>query len=176
MLTAQIEYRLREAAYFSHTEPSGGGHKGKSMQALKPKQSHKAVAERGEAIIIARLLEVGYRIFMPFGDNQRCDLLIEDAAGQFWHWACQYGRLKSDGARIECATASSYFHTRAGRTAYGRKGYRGQVDFFALYCPETRGMYLIPVEQVGTTNAMLRLAPTKHRQRKHVRCAKGYQL
>lgn len=37
------------------------------MEPAKPKQNHKAIGERSEAIIMARLLEVGYSVLMPFG-------------------------------------------------------------------------------------------------------------
>ncbi len=106
---------------------------------FRPKQNHKAIGERSEAIIIAKLLEVGYGVLTPFGDNGRYDLVIEDADGNFFRIQCKTGWIESDGAYIEFATASTYYHTRAGRTGYGRKDYRGQVDYFTIYCPETKG-------------------------------------
>lgn len=62
------------------------------MQPFKPKQNHKAVGEHSEAIIIAKLLEVGYHVFLPFGDNLRCDVVIEDADGKIcrdWLWSIE---------------------------------------------------------------------------------------
>ncbi len=146
------------------------------MGPLRPKQNHKAIGERSEAIIIAKLLEAGYGVLTPFGDNRRYDLVIEDADGQFWRVQCKTGWVENDGALIEFKTASTYYHTRAGRADHGRKDYRGQVEYFAVYCPDTGKMYLVPIDHVGAANAMLRLLPTKNKQEKNVRWAQDYEL
>ena len=146
------------------------------MEPMKPKQNHKAIGEHSEIVIIAKLLEVGYGVLTPFGDNRRYDLVLEDADGQFWRIQCKTGWVEKEGAYIEFKTASSYYHTKAGRTGHGRRDYRGQIDYFAVYCPEKRKVYLIPVEHVGTTHASLRLLPTANKQEKGVRWAKDYEL
>src|SRR5437588_9066641 len=101
------------------------------MGLFGPKQNNKTKGERSEAIIIAKLLEVGYGVLTPFGDNRRYDLVIEDADGNFYRVQCKTGR--SNGEYIEFAPASLYYHTRAGRTTHGSKSYRGQIDYFAVY-------------------------------------------
>lgn len=141
-----------------------------------PKTNKKALGERSQAIIIHRLLEAGYNILTPYGDNTRYDLVIEDADGKFWRVQCKTGWIESEGAYIEFATASSYYHTKAGRTGHGRKDYRGQVEYFAVYCPDTGKVYLVPVDHVGTTNARLRLMETGNKQSKNIRWAKDYEL
>jgi PD-(D/E)XK endonuclease len=147
------------------------------MGTFGPKpDNHKAVGERSEAILIAKLLEAGYSILTPFGDNRRYDLVIEDADSHFYRIQCKTGWLEKDGAYIEFATASTYYHTKAGRTGYGRKDYEGEVDYFAVYCPETKGVYLLPVEHTGVSQMNLRLVPTKNNQEKNVRWAKDYEI
>ncbi len=144
------------------------------MLPSKPKQNPKAIGERSEAKIIAKLSEVGYDVLKPFGDNLRYDLVIEDADGKFWRIQCKTGR--SNGDFIEFRTVSFYYHTRAGRTTNGRKSYLGQIDYFAVYCRETDGVYLIPIDHVGASQMSLRLVPTKNSQEKNVRWAKDYEL
>ena len=61
------------------------------MGLFGPKQNNKTKGERSEAIIIAKLLEVGYGVLTPFGDNRRYDLVIEDADGKFWRVQCKTG-------------------------------------------------------------------------------------
>ncbi len=146
------------------------------MGLFGPKQNTKTIGERSEAIIIAKFLEVGYGVLTPFGDNRRYDLVIEDADGNFYRIQCKTGWIESDGAYIEFATASTYYHTRAGKTGHGRKDYRGQIDYFAVYCPDTMKVYLVPVNHVGTTNAKLRLVPTKNKQEKNVHWAQDYEM
>ena len=139
--------------------------------------NHKAVGEYSEAIIMATLLGAGYRVLTPFGDNQRYDLVIEDTEGKLWKIQCKTGWLENDGDYIEFATSSSYYHTRAGKTNHGRKDYCGQIDFFAVYSPDTKKVYLVPIDHAKTTtSAMLRLVPTKNKQVKNVRWAKDYEL
>jgi hypothetical protein len=146
------------------------------METLRPKQNPKAVGELSQAYIIARLIEVGYGVLTPYGDNLRYDLVIEDADGNLWKVQCKTGWVENDGAYIEFATASTYYHTKAGRTGYGRKDYRGQADYFAVYCSDYRKVYLVPVEHVGLVGARLRLLPTANNQEKNVRWAKDYEL
>jgi|SRR5579875_21232 hypothetical protein len=147
------------------------------MGPLKPKQNPKAKGERSEAYIIARLLEVGYNVLTPFGDNAWYDLPIEDADGNFWRIQCKTGWLADDGACIEFKTASSYYHTRASRTTnHARKDYRGEVEYFAVYLPDMRKVYLVPIDHVGTASAFLRIVPTKNNQQKNVGWAKDYEL
>lgn len=143
------------------------------MNNLKPKQNHKAVGEQSEAIIMARLLEVGYSVLVPFGDNKRYDLVIEDAGELFWRIQCKTGWMDTAKSVIKFATASSYNHTMRNK---GQKHYRGQYEFFAVYCPENKGIYLVPVDQVGLTQAILRLTPTLNNQGKRVRWAKDYEI
>lgn len=144
------------------------------MGQFGPKQNPKAVGERSEAIIMARLVEIGYNVLTPFGDNQRYDLVIEDGDGQFWRVQCKTGR--SNGEYIEFAPASLYYHTRAGKTTHGSKSYHGQIDYFAVYCPETKKVYLIPVDHAGASQMNLRLIPTANKQKKGVRWAKDYEI
>lgn len=147
------------------------------LEPVRPKpNNHKAVGEQSEAIIIAKLVELGYNVLLPFGDNQRYDLVIEDADGNFWRIQCKTGWVESNGAYIEFASASSYYHTRAGKTGHGRKDYRGQIEYFAVYCPDLGKVYLVPIDHVGTASGILRLLPTKNNQSKNVRWARDYEL
>jgi PD-(D/E)XK endonuclease len=82
----------------------------------------------------------------------------------------------NEGACIDFATASAYYHTKAGKTGFGRKNYQGEIDYVAVYSPDTRGVYLVPVDHVGTTSAKLRLKPTANKQEKYVRWAKDYEI
>ena len=47
---------------------------------------------------------------------------------------------------------------------------------FAVYFPDKDTVYMVPVEDVGRTSAMLRLEPPKNGQVKGVRLAASYLL
>ena len=140
------------------------------LEPMKPK----AIGEHSQAYVLAKLLEIGYNVLTPYGDNTRYDLVIEDADGKFWRIQCKTGR--SNGEYMNFAPASLYYHTRAGRTTHGSKSYHGQIDYFAVYCPENKGVYLIPVDHTGTSQMNLRLVPTQNNQEKNVHWAKDYEL
>jgi PD-(D/E)XK endonuclease len=146
------------------------------LEIFRPKGNKKALGERSQAIIIFRLLEAGYNVLTPYGDNTRYDLVIEDADGHFWRVQCKTAWLHKDGMAIEFATASTYYHTRAGRMNHGRRDYQGQVEYFAVYSPHTEHVYLIPISHVGKTSMQLRLVPAKNNNQYGIKMAADYEL
>lgn len=128
----------------------------------------KSVGERSEGIIIAAFLRAGKTVLMPFGDNQRYDLVL-DEDGSFVRIQCKTGRI-IDGA-VEFATSSTYAH-RGGQ----RRDYIGQADRFAVYSPELDKVYIVPVVDVGRSAARLRLELPKNGQSKNIRLASDYEF
>jgi hypothetical protein len=126
-----------------------------------------------EVAIIMRLLQTGYVVLTPYGKNHRYDLMIEDAEGKVWRIQCKTGWMDEEQTTVSFATASSYNHTAKQK---GWRHYRGQIDFFAVYCEGLNKVYLVPVDIVGVTWAKLRLTPTKNKQEKNVRWAKDYEI
>ena len=56
-------------------------------------------------------------------------------------------------------------------------GYQGQIEAFTVYCPQTRGTYLVPIGDVpGPTLARLHLDPTRNEQIHGIRWARDYEL
>jgi hypothetical protein len=143
------------------------------MGLFGPKRHTDKTGDISEAAIITRLLKSGYVVFTPYGKNHRYDLIIEDADGQFWRIQSKTGWMDEGQTVINFATASSYNHTAKQK---GWRHYRGQADYFAVYCEELDKVYLVPVDAVGLTQAKLRLTPTKNKQEKNVRWAQDYAL
>jgi hypothetical protein len=132
----------------------------------------KDVGDRTTLAAMLALREAGYVVSVPFGENTRYDLLIDDGA-RIARVQCKSGQLVSGVVRFK--TASSYAHHRAPRTA--RRHYHGEIDYFAVYCRDNCGVYLVPIDDVPTTcEARLRVDPPRNRQRKRIRNAASYQL
>ena len=113
-------------------------------------------------------------VLMPFGENQRYDLLIDDN-GRFTRVQCKTGRLRRGG--VEFNTCSfTYHHPNNQGTKEYQKHYRGAADVFGVYCKEVDRVYLVPVDDVGIRACFLRIEPTKNAQAKKVRWAKDYEL
>jgi hypothetical protein len=134
----------------------------------------KAIGDRTQAHVLARLVEHGKLVLVPWGENQRYDLVI-DEGDEFVRVQCKTGRL-SEGAIRFNACSITYHHPSNRGTAYYRHDYRGDADVFGVYCPETQGVYLVPVEEVGVRQGCLRVAPPRNNQSKNIRWARDYEL
>jgi hypothetical protein len=74
---------------------------------------------------------------------------------------------------VQFATASTYGHLPSPRET--RRDYAGQIDQFAVYCPDTEGVYLIPIADVrARCSAHLRVDPPRNAQRLGIRLASKY--
>jgi hypothetical protein len=132
----------------------------------------KDVGDRSTLAIILALRLDGYAILLPFGENTRYDL-VTDNGSRLSRVQCKTGRLR-DGA-VRFATCSNYGHHSNPQTA--RRDYAGQIDEFAVYCPELGSVYLIPIEDVQTrSEGALRVTPPRNGQRRNVRFAAAYEL
>ena len=138
----------------------------------KSKRDTNSIGDISESAIITRFLQLGYVVLTPYGGNQRYDLVIEDTDGQFWRVQCKTARIQDNGTVVAFNTANHNVATKNRQMRH----YRGQCDYFAVYCEEFNKIYLILVDQVGTTRVNLRLVPAKNNQEKHVRWAKDYEL
>ena len=130
---------------------------------MRPK--HKG--EVTEAIVLASLLKRGYSVSIPFGNNLRYDFILDDGK-QLLRAQCKTGRLRN--GTIIFNTASSGFRSI-------RYNYKGQADVFLVYCPGVKGVYIVPVEELGNCAACLRVDPLKkHGTRSTVKWARKYLM
>src|SRR2546422_9412112 len=105
----------------------------------------KTIGNRSALAIMFGLLQAGYEVLVPFGENTRYDLVIDDGKS-LARVQCKTGRLRQ-GA-IRWATCSSYAHHPNPKAR--KLDYQGEIDLFAVYCEETQGVYLVPIADVAT--------------------------
>lgn len=110
----------------------------------------KAIGEVTEAQVLAALIRSGKSVLRPFGDNLRYDLLVDEGDGRFTRIQCKTARLHGD--KLKFSACSSQWHLRTGKP---KRDYRGQAEVFGLYCPETNRSYLVPVESVSRSSAII---------------------
>jgi hypothetical protein len=121
---------------------------------------------------MAALYDAGYGLYLPFGENTRCDLIVESAAG-LTRVQCKTGRLLNGTVRF--AVCSVYGHHPNPKVKY--RDYVGEVDAFAVYCPETRRVYVIPMSDIATKRqCWLRIEPPKNNQARAIRWARDYEI
>lgn len=135
-----------------------------------PASSHPVdVGLRTEAAILGELVRRGYRVLVPFGTNQRYDLVL-DLGGEFIRAQCKTGRLR-DGRIV--------FNTHSVRTNSKRwftRDYQGEIQIFLIYCPDTRRIYAVPVDEAPASHGLLRTDPTRNGQEDGIRWARDYEL
>jgi len=128
------------------------------------------VGHRTEGAILGELAKRGYRLLLPFGVNQRYDLVLENEDGRFLKAQCKTGRLR-DGV-IQFSAVSIQSNTRRTKI----RTYTGEVDLFLVYCSDNEQVYVVPVEEVTNSCMYLRVDQPRNRQRKRVRWAEDYEL
>ncbi|MGH2757664.1 MAG: group I intron-associated PD-(D/E)XK endonuclease [Actinomycetota bacterium] len=122
------------------------------------------VGERTEAAVLAALAAAGKHVLVPFG-QRRFDIAFEDD-----------GRL----IKVQCKTGvqkqgALWFKTHSVIHGSSRN-YRDEIDYFGVYCHDRREVYVVPVSDVPTTAAHLRLHPPRNAQKARIRAAQPYLL
>jgi hypothetical protein len=121
-----------------------------------------------EAVVLAALVQAGKQVPIPWGES-RYDLVI-DEGGRFLRVQVKCGWLKHGAVCFN--TASLAYHIGGGARPYS-----GEIDLFAVYCPQTGRVYLVPIEDVPTgRQASLRVDPSGNGQAKGIRWAREYEL
>ena len=67
----------------------------------------KIVGDRTQLAVMAALYEAGYGLYVPFGENTRCDLIIE-RGDELLRVQCKTGRLRQGAVRFK--VCSVYAH------------------------------------------------------------------
>src|SRR5688500_7045294 len=132
----------------------------------------KAKGDRTTLAVMLALHEAGFAFAVPFGENTRYDLILDDGQ-RLARVQCKAGRLRSGVIRF--AACSSYAHHRNPQAT--SRPYVGEIEIFAVHCPHTARVYLIPIEEVqARANASLRVDPPRNAQRRKIHFAADYEL
>jgi hypothetical protein len=122
-------------------------------------------------MVIAALIRHGYLVSIPFGENHRYDL-IADNGERLLRIQVKTGRNR--GGVIKYMCCSSHQHRRSGPAA--SRPYFGEIEYLAVFCPETGKVYLVPESELVATLSHLRIAPTLNRQARNIRWAAEFEL
>ncbi len=128
----------------------------------------KAKGEAAEGIVLGRLLKLGRIVLIPFGNNQRYDLVVDSGDGRFVRGQCK-SAVYRDGAIVFAASSLNSITRK-------RKNYRGQIEVFWVYCAELDRIYEVPVDSVCESHASLRVEPPKNGASKNIRWASDFEL
>lgn len=127
----------------------------------------KGIGEKSSAQILALFLEHDKRVLIPFGDNQRYDLVVDDD-GDFVRVQCKTAALMKNGNGFVFPTCSTNWYSGTN------KNYRGAADIFAVYLRERREVFILGVDKCPLRECSVRLVPAANKQKKGVRLAEDY--
>lgn len=117
----------------------------------------------GEAKCLAKMVELGVPVCLPFGDNERYDMIIE-RNGKLEKIQIKYSSQQESEGSILFKTASSTNHT----TNKHYSTYENDIDAFLLYNALTDEVYYLPMEVVENKKTLtLRMQPSKNGQTKN---------
>lgn len=113
------------------------------------KQNTKSVGEVSEAVILAELVKRGYPVSIPFGNNQRYDLIVEEDGNLLkvqvkTAWDGQNGCLVFNTSSVNGFTKT-------------RTTYELDADIFLVYYPLNEKIYRIPANKALKSSMQLRL-------------------
>lgn len=111
----------------------------------------KQVGDTSESLVLAELTRRGYQVSVPFGDNDRYDLVVDDGD------ALYRVQVKTGWREDGCVR----FKTGSRTTTDGRptvEDYTAdEVDAFAVRCRESDRLFWVPFEDAGRKSTYLRV-------------------
>lgn len=127
----------------------------------------KLIGDISESKVISALVEKGWTVSIPFGENSKYDL-IADSGEELFRVQVKTGRLSAGVIVFNGYTSHAH---RGGES----EGYRGKADLFGVYCPELDAVYLVPVEEVPEGKVYLRVENSK-KEDSRIRWAKDFEI
>ncbi len=116
--------------------------------------------------VMAALIRAGKTVLWPTSNGLRYDLVIEDDVG-FKRVQVKNGRYRQGAVNFNAASIDAKRQ---------RSGYRGQVEYFGVYCQELAKSYLVPVDLVGNNEGRLRVDSPKNGQEVGIRWAGEFEI
>jgi PD-(D/E)XK endonuclease len=132
----------------------------------------KFIGDRSALAVMLALRARGYDLLVPFGENTRYDLVIDDGE-RLSKVQCKTGRIRHGAVVFKAC--SSYAHHANPKQRFRRYG--EAVDYYGVHCPDNGGVYLVPAaEFCDHFEVALRVEPPKNFQRRRIRYGAKYEI
>ncbi|NEU57958.1 group I intron-associated PD-(D/E)XK endonuclease [Halorussus sp. MSC15.2] len=104
-----------------------------------------------EVTILARLMRVGASVSVPFGDNDRYDLVADDG-DRLHRVQCKTGNWTNGTVRFNLYTSVVNSEGRVDSDYTSE-----EIDAYAVYSADTDSVYWVPIEETGDGEMRLRV-------------------
>jgi hypothetical protein len=133
--------------------------------------SLKTKGDLAELKVAADLIERGYRVAIPFGEDNDFDLIL-CRGNQLERVQVKYSRSNGEVIPVKC-----YSHSLTNGRIRQTKHYTAAIiDWLAVYDATTKRCFYIPSAELGAGRSILhlRLREAKNCQRRGIRFAEDY--
>jgi len=127
-----------------------------------------------QAYFIARCLELDWSVSVPVGDCDRYDAIIDKGNG-LERVQIKTGRLRS-GAVVFPTRSCTYHVPKGCPTKNTSRSYKGEVEWFGVFCPDLKKCFMVPAEKVGPRSVNLRVEDAKNGRKAKIRWAKDFEI
>lgn len=132
----------------------------------------KRIGNIGEAKVLAKFVELGLPVYLPFGDDEKADLVVEFN-----------GKLNKIQIKTTADTLDGYYivdlrncknHVCCPNPS--QRYTEDDIDYFATYCLERDTICLFDIHDLPNGSIRLRYEPAKNNQNVGVRWEKDFLL
>jgi PD-(D/E)XK endonuclease len=120
-----------------------------------------------EAVVLTAYVQAGFLVSLPFGGGASYDFVV-DSGARLIKVQVKTGKLEAG-----CVVYNARRH-RGSKYDTFRRYEEGEVDVFAVWCPDTRQLYAVPAAHSLGVEGRLRLAETKNCQAKKIKWARSF--
>ena len=117
-----------------------------------------------ELRVSADLMQKGWRVLIPYGENNRYDLVAE-REGKFLRIQVKYVTPRNGALYVGCFSSNNW--SVQHYTAQ-------QIDAIAVYDAVSEKVYYVPADKMRKSAMLLRLLPAKNGQKTKIRYAKNF--
>ena len=130
----------------------------------------KAIGDIAEAKVLTKCIEKEWEVSIPFGDNYSYDMIVD--------YGCGLKKIQVKNGKIKNGSIQAVL-VKSRRNADGifEEAYKeGEVDLFAVYCPDNDKCYMVDFELCPKTVLTLRVEPIVNGRTKKIKLATDYEI
>lgn len=131
----------------------------------------KKIGNIGEAKVLTKFVELGIPVYLPFGDNEKADLIVE-FNGKLNKIQVKTSQKAENGKMIFNLVSSTTHRKNGNKHIYTNN----EIDYFACYNISRDKIFLIPIDKAPMTTITIRYEKPKNNQIQGILFEKDYLI
>ncbi|MDO8639322.1 MAG: group I intron-associated PD-(D/E)XK endonuclease [bacterium] len=125
----------------------------------------KTKGDIAELAVAKKLMEDGWRVLIPYGENHRYDLVVEKDH-KFVRIQVKYVTPRNNVLNINCRSSNNWSVLH-----YSPE----EIDIISAYNPHDGEIYFIPILEINRSLFKIRISPAKNNQKLKIHLAKDFR-